>query len=84
MSLHSCTEDDYNRQFESGRYGEAVRYCEEQADGKLWVSNGEYDSQVNYCPFCGYAAAVQVERFVTGQSSLNQGADASAPSDGKV
>lgn len=25
----------------------------------LWVGNGEYTSQVNYCPYCGYKAEVE-------------------------
>ena len=83
MSLHACTDDDYQL-FETRAYGEAINACMEESEGKLWVSNGEYCNQVNYCPFCGYAAIVQVERFVATEHSLNQGADASAPSDGKV
>jgi wobble nucleotide-excising tRNase len=41
-------------------YGGAIRRCQEDEDGTLWVDNGEYASQVNYCPFCGYQARVQV------------------------
>jgi Protein of unknown function (DUF551) len=40
---------------------EAVTECAEDKAGTLWVSNGEYDSQVNFCPFCGYEAKVKVE-----------------------
>lgn len=25
-----------------------------EADGQLWVTNGEYSSRVNFCPSCGY------------------------------
>jgi hypothetical protein len=39
-------------------YGEAISDCYEQINGELWVSNGEYSSQVNYCPYCGYKAKV--------------------------
>lgn len=35
-------------------YGTALNYCYEDADGKLWAGNIEYESQVNYCPVCGY------------------------------
>lgn len=45
---------------ESG-YGAAVDMCVEDNDGKLWVDNGEYSSQVNYCPYCGFRAPTQVE-----------------------
>ena len=39
-------------------YGIAIKYCYEDAEGKLWVGNIEYESQVNYCPVCGYKAKV--------------------------
>lgn len=32
--------------------------------GQFWVSNGEYGTQVNYCPKCGAKAPVQVKRKV--------------------
>lgn len=41
-------------------YGPAVDDCAEDADGTLHVGNGEYGSQVNYCPVCGYRATVQI------------------------
>lgn len=47
----------------SDGYGEALSYCTGYEDGTLWVGNGEYASRVNYCPFCGSAAAKQM-RFV--------------------
>jgi len=40
-------------------YGPAIDECSERG-GKLYVSNGEYESQVNYCPFCGYEAKGKV------------------------
>lgn len=43
-------------------YGDAIRYCFEGEDGKLWITNEEYASQVNFCPYCGYKAAVAVEK----------------------
>ena len=39
-----------------GSFGAAVTDCYEDEEGSLWVSNGEYDSIVNYCPVCGYKA----------------------------
>jgi wobble nucleotide-excising tRNase len=39
-------------------YGEAIADCYEKINGELWVSNGEYSSQVNYCPYCGHKAKV--------------------------
>jgi hypothetical protein len=40
-------------------YGEAVDGCYEEDNGTLWVENGEYMSQVNFCPYCGYKAKVE-------------------------
>ena len=37
-------------------YGQAIDECEGNDKGELWVSNGEYASQVNFCPFCGTKA----------------------------
>lgn len=45
----------------SENYGVAADYCEE-ADGKLWIGNGEYRSQVNYCPYCGFKAAIEARQ----------------------
>ena len=41
-------------------YGQAIELCEERGDRTLWVSNSEYGTQVNFCPACGFKAAVQV------------------------
>ena len=43
-------------------YGAAIRYFYEDVDGKLWISNDEYASQVNFCPYCGCEAKVKVSR----------------------
>jgi len=50
--LHRCYLSDYP----SMGYGEAVTTCWEEKDGSLWAGNGEYATQVNYCPACGYEA----------------------------
>ncbi len=39
-----------------GDYGEAITYCSGSEDGGLYVGNGEYASDVAYCPYCGYEA----------------------------
>ena len=39
-------------------YGIAIKYCYEDGEGKLWAGNIEYESEVNYCPVCGYKAKV--------------------------
>ena len=45
-------------------YGAAVCWCEEDEEGRLWVDNGEYSSQVNYCPYCGFRAPTQVPEVI--------------------
>ncbi len=42
-------------------YGPAIEYCTEDVEGKLWSGNGEYQSQVNFCPGCGFQARTQIE-----------------------
>jgi len=41
--------------------GTAVKYCVEYLAiaGVFWAGNGEYESQVNFCPVCGTKAPVQ-------------------------
>ncbi len=53
---HRCEES-----LPDSTYGPAIRYCFEDEDGKLWVSNDEYASQVNYCPYCGQKAKTGAE-----------------------
>ncbi len=36
--------------------GAAIEYCCSDDTGRLWVGNGEYNSQVLFCPFCGEKA----------------------------
>lgn len=45
-------------------YGPAVEDCFEDEDGRLFVDNGEYGSQVNYCPVCGYKAKIMMEESI--------------------
>lgn len=42
-------------------YGAAIDECIQDLDGLLFVSNGEYGSQVNFCPMCGYEAKVKIK-----------------------
>jgi hypothetical protein len=37
-------------------HGAAIEECFEDKVFNLFVSNGEYGSQVNFCPMCGYEA----------------------------
>jgi len=65
--MHNCsgyTADDMA--------GSAITYCQER-DGELWAGNGEYESQVNYCPYCGFKATVKavIELTQTFEDYLN-------------
>lgn len=42
-------------------YGAAINSVDEMEDGALWIGNGEYGSQINFCPVCGYKAKKEVE-----------------------
>lgn len=35
-------------------YGVAVENCTQDDYGRLWIGNGEYESMVQFCPFCGF------------------------------
>lgn len=52
-SLHNCKLGD---DFIYGGYGIAINECwQDEKDGELWVSNGEYSNTVKFCPFCGFS-----------------------------
>jgi hypothetical protein len=42
-------------------WGSALTYVEVDKDGKMWIGNGEYSSQVNFCPFTGTPAPLQMK-----------------------
>lgn len=44
-----------------GSHGPAFGECLELENGELWITNDEYESQVNFCPVCGWKAKVGVE-----------------------
>ncbi len=60
--LHKCMpvwaerESQEFRDVSFSAYGPAITECCELDDGELWVSNDEYATRVNFCPFCGYKA----------------------------
>jgi len=43
-------------------HGEAISSCDEDTEGRFWVSNDEYASQVAFCPYCGKKAPTQPEQ----------------------
>ncbi len=48
---HGCAGSSPN-----GGHGPAVDSCHEDDDGRYWVGNDEYVSQVAFCPYCGAEA----------------------------
>lgn len=52
--LHEC-----EGKLPADGYGPAIEGCSEDRDGTLWAGNGEYGSQVAYCPYCGFKARTQ-------------------------
>ena len=42
-------------------FGWAINYTFIDADGKMWVGNDEYESQVNFCPVTGKEAPVKID-----------------------
>lgn len=42
-------------------HGSAINYTRIDDQGKMWVGNEEYESQVNYCPITGEPAPVQMK-----------------------
>jgi hypothetical protein len=51
-----------------GIWGDATTYTRIDESGKMWIGNGEYESQVNYCPMTGVEAPVKlklVEEIIT-------------------
>jgi len=59
-------QNNYN--IPSGAWGDAVTYTRIDEDGKMWIGNNEYESQVNFCPVTGEPAPVQmvlVDKIIT-------------------
>jgi hypothetical protein len=42
-------------------WGHAIGYTRIDGEGKMWIGNEEYESQVNYCPMTGVKAPVQMK-----------------------
>ena len=53
-AYHNCS-----IQFPFKPHGPAIDYCYEDKDGTLWCGNDEYETQVAYCPMCGFKARTQ-------------------------
>jgi hypothetical protein len=59
MSKHECSLYDGGPNYDCGTFGHAIEGCYEKEDGTLWAGNGEYESQVSFCPYCGYQAKIK-------------------------
>jgi hypothetical protein len=63
----NCTQENWNNKHycvipcKCHLHGQAIDECYEDQDGCLFASNGEYGSQVNFCPMCGYEAKVKIK-----------------------
>ena len=57
--LFSIYNGNYNYDIVKEYYGPAITTSFKE-DGEIWVTNGEYISQVNYCPFTGEKADAQI------------------------
>ncbi len=55
-TLHTC-----EGQLPHRPYGPAIIYCMETDTGHFLCGGEEYESEVNYCPYCGAKAPTQVE-----------------------
>ena len=58
------------------RYGNAIYDCFEDDEGRLITQGEEYGNQVNFCPFCGYKAKVQIEYKPTSIEDFHKKLDA--------
>ena len=47
---HECENPNVQKHL---TYGATIMYCVEGKDGRFYAGNGEYESAVDYCPFCG-------------------------------
>ena len=62
--IHSrCIQWDYDEftpqdMFDGARFGPAILAVIEDDDGRMYVFNGEFASQVNFCPYTGQRATV--------------------------
>jgi hypothetical protein len=54
-----ATIDNYTTPYEL--WGHAINYTRIDGEGKMWVGNDEYESQVNFCPMTGVEAPVKLK-----------------------
>ncbi len=74
MSIHCC-EPSYA--LDAGNiqgHEPAIFICEADDNGFLWVSNDEYSSRVNFCPYCGFRGANTPNEKLTRPALAGSGA----------
>lgn len=54
MSIHHCSPISALDAGNIQGHEPAIFVCEADDNGFLWVSNNEYSSRVNFCPYCGF------------------------------
>lgn len=59
LAKHNCSISTVKQV--KGGHGHAIIECWEDDQGQFWVTNDEYANTVNYCPYCGAKAPVQME-----------------------
>jgi len=57
--IHGIPDQDYDEETRQW-HGEAFTTCYMYESGKMYIDNGEYCSQVNFCPLCGLEAKVKI------------------------
>ena len=60
VETHRCIRIPKNWDDKSGDSVYVITECFMDEKGKLWVENVEANTQVNFCPFCGYEALVKM------------------------
>ena len=54
-------------------HGSAIRYTRIDDDGKMFVGNDEYESQVNFCPMTGDPAPKQMKSVLKTNNTYLKG-----------
>ena len=57
--MNSPNKNKYSAPYKT--WGEAINYTKVDDEGKMWVGNDEYHSQVNFCPMTGAPAPKQMK-----------------------
>ena len=65
--------EEKNKHYSPDRlYGVAINYTRIDNEGKMWVGNNEYETQVNFCPWTGKPAPTQLVFIKTYESGAKE------------